>query len=230
METHRAKRRLGLTRPSGVAKRGKVTLAAGGYVRATGRLGGAGEVKFHDSNIASANVPVGGVVNSSINLIPVGTGENNRVGRKFTIRHIGMRGAFKLPSTIVPASTSDIVRIILYVDKQTNGATIAVTDLLETANEASPYNLANQNRFRILMDRRVLLDAQCGAWDGTNNEYGEVNKLVQLSKSVTIPIEYSATAAAITGVRSNNVGYMVIALKGLISSQILRWRVRFTDA
>lgn len=53
------------------------------------------------------------------------------------------------------------VRIMLVIDKQTNGAIYANTDLLEdvTVNDniVSPRNLDNKHRFQILYDRTHML-------------------------------------------------------------------------
>ncbi len=186
------------------------------------------ELKFHDVDLDDATVAAGANVTPSINLIAQGTDETERIGRKFTIKSINWRFQVSLPATTGAASTKDTIRVLMYLDKQANGATAAALDVLETADFQSFNNLSNKNRFRTLMDRTYDLNATTGGGDGTTEDYGSMSINDVLFKKVNIPIEYNATAATLTGITSNNIGVILMSSAGIggFKSKI---RLRFTN-
>ena len=108
----------------------------GGYYGRYDSHGGrnwSGEYKFHDLAVTDAVIASTGQVTPSCNLISQGVTESERIGRKCTIKKIDWRIAMRKNSG-GDLNGSDVVRLILYVDKQCNGATIAVTDILENAD------------------------------------------------------------------------------------------------
>lgn len=239
----RAYRRRGFTRPYAAYRgaavgraRARATLRGryAGYYRKSGYYGRfrntGGELKFHDVDNDDAVVDSGGSVTNSINLIAQGVTESTRVGRKCVIRGINWRGEVFLPVTTVTSETSDVVRLIMFLDKQANGATAAVTDLLETADYQSFNNLSNKNRFTVLYDKMVAINSIAGGGDvgGANSNWGAVNRTFSFYKKCSIPIEFSSTTGAITEIRSNNLGILYIGKNGLagVASKI---RLRFSD-
>ncbi len=194
-----------------------------------GRYSNGGEKKFLDSVVDDAVIATGGLIFNSVNKIPQGTTESERVGRKCTITNIGWKMSINLPATTAAANTSDIVRVIMFIDKQANGATANVTDILESADFLSFNNLANTSRFRTLMDRTYALSSKAGGGDGTTEDYAEEEITDSFYKKCHIPIEFDSTAGAITEIRSNNVGILVISKAGVagLNSKV---RVRYSDA
>jgi hypothetical protein len=188
------------------------------------------ELKFLDVNIASATVAAAGsIVNSGTLLVVAqGTGESGRVGRKITIRKASMRAIVALPATSLPADTGDLVRVILYCDKQCNGATAAVTDILESTDILAFNNLANKGRFRTLLDKTVALNSQGGSWDGTNDQYASYRTSWSKYLDLNIPIEYDNTTGVISEIRSNNIGCLVISHAGRATIE-LQFRFRYSD-
>lgn len=206
-----------------------------GYVRTGGYYGRFStfgrykpELKFHDVDLDDSVVAVGANMTSSINLIAQGVTESTRVGGKCTIRSINWRFNLSLPNVNQGAGTGDIIRVILYLDKQCNGATATGTDLLETSDYQSFNNLANKGRFKILMDRTYSLNYAAGAWDGTGTDYAQVLLSDSFYKKCSIPIEFNSTTGAITEIRSNNIGVALVGAAGLggFNSKI---RLRFSD-
>lgn len=113
--------------------------------------GSSEEVKFFDTtNTGTALATTGVITNSSLNLIPQGILENNRIGRKCTIKKIQFRGVIQFNSSTT--ESGEVVRIMVVWDKQANGAAATITDILETADEKSFNNLSNKNRFVTLKD------------------------------------------------------------------------------
>ncbi len=190
-----------------------------------------GEIKFHDLDIDDAVVSTGGTIaEDSCLTIAEGNGESDRIGRKITVRSIHWKYSMQMPNQSQAANASEDLRIILYLDKQTNGAAATVLNILESADYQSFRNLSNSGRFQILHDRTYSLNAQGGGGDGTTNFTTEVTRSVTWSKQVNIPIEYdnSATTGVITSMRSNNIGVLTISRDGrpVLDSKM---RIRYTD-
>ncbi len=214
------------------AAKHRVRRAQRGYLRTGGfygRYSNGGEKKFFDSVVDDAVIATGGLIFNSVNKIAQGTTESERVGRKCTIVNIGWKMSITLPAATNSSNTSDIVRLIMFIDKQANGATATVTGILESADYLAFNNLANKSRFRTLMDRTYALSAKAGGGDGTTEDYAEEEITDSFYKKCRIPIEFDATLGAITEIRSNNVGILVISKAGLagLNSKV---RVRFSDA
>ncbi len=177
-----------------------------------------GETKFHDVDLDDAVVASAGTVTPTVNIIPSGTTESDRDGRKCTITAINWRYNLNLPEIDAAANpaASDIVRVIMYLDRQANGATAAVTDILESADYQSFNNLANTSRFLTLYDKATPVNYQTLASDGA----GVVSSAQVLTwhtfyKKCNIPIEFSSTTGAITEIRSNNIGVLLISSSGV---------------
>ncbi len=191
------------------------------------------ELKFLDTaKGATTTSATGAIFDESLNIIVQDTGESERVGRKVVIEAIHMEGIVKIPTTATAADTSDYVRIIVYLDKQTNGLAATVTGILETATVLSFNNLANKSRFLTLMDHRVSISCTAGSGRGTTDtlSYGEGQEHFSWHKRCKIPIEYdnSATTGAITTQRSNNIGVLVISGEAR-ASVAYNVRIRFSD-
>lgn len=210
-----------------------------GYNRTGGFYGrfskSGGELKFHDVDIDDGSIAQNGTVlnTGSINLIAQGTGESQRIGRKCTIRKIGWRYTLTLASTATPAGQESI-RVILYLDKQANGVTATVSGaggILAADNWQAFHNLANTSRFVTLMDRTHDLNPSGGAGNGTANDTINTVRSYRFFKNCNIPLEFSSTAGAITELRSNNIGVIVLAKNSnAVGSIDSKMRLRFSDS
>ncbi len=205
-----------------------VTRTGGFY----GRFSNGGELKFHDVDLDDAVISATGTVTASVNLIAQGVTESTRVGRKCVIKSIMWRGQYSLPEQDAQTTPqdADTARIIMFLDKQANGATAAVTDILESADFQSFNNLANSGRFVKLLDKNVDLNVLALGSDGAGViSSGAVNKSFTFYKKCNIPIEFSSTTGAITEIRSNNIGVLLLSRTGAMgfASKI---RLRFSDS
>ena len=107
-----------------------------GRYRATDRFarngGRQAELKFHDLDVDDATVAAGATIaQDSCNKIAQGVTEITRVGRKCTIRMINWRFNIFM-NAAATTNTGDVVRVILFLDKQCNGATAVTTDIVAT--------------------------------------------------------------------------------------------------
>lgn len=211
---------------------GRIRGAQRGYVRTAGYYGASGtnlELKFHDVDSDNAAIGTAGDIEATINIIPQGITEIERIGRKCTLKAINWRYTLYLADQDAAAvvKESDTARLILYLDTQTNGATAAVLDILETANFQSFNNLVNKGRFQILMDRTEDLNVLAMASDGTGLMSNGANRVSRsFYKKCNIPLEFSADTGALTEMRSNNIGLLAISRRGTVTLDS-KFRLRF---
>ncbi|CAN8138855.1 Coat protein (modular protein) [uncultured Thiomicrorhabdus sp.] len=205
----------------------------GGIYRKAGYYGRyrrpAQELKWFDTAKSAATVASTGVIwEDSINHLTQGAGESARIGRKATLTAVNFRAVVQLNDTTTVGNTDDGMRIILYVDSQTNGAAPAITDILETAEYLSFNTLVNTGRFRILMDKYIDISATAGAYNGASETSMQVAKTVTFYKRCQIPLEFDGATGAIAELRTNNVGILAITDAGLMTLRT-NCRVRFSD-
>lgn len=188
------------------------------------------ELKFHDVFPTDVIVPTTGVVHTSMVLIPQGTTQKERLGRKAIIRSIAFRLILSVPLVQGQADIPDgeVFRIILFIDKQCNGANAAVSDILITTAIEGYRNMANIGRFTILCDKHVTINRTVAMADGTNTSSSPlVYRRIKGYYKLNLPIEYSGTAGSITEIRSNNIAWLFITQSGEGGVSVGSVRVRF---
>ncbi len=137
------------------------------------------EVKFHDLDIDDVAIAAAGTITPSVVLIAQGTTDSTRDGRKVTVTNIGWKFLISMEDAQTPGS-GDVVRVILYHDKQANGAAATVSaavdadGILDVSDFQSFNNLANSGRSRTLMDRTYDIQRTAAEGNGTTYQYGEV--------------------------------------------------------
>ncbi len=190
-----------------------------------------GELKFFDLDLDDAVVAAAGAVTDSINKIAQGVTEVTRVGRKAFIKRIRWSFNYTLPEqdAVADPASGDVLRVIVYKDKQANGATAAVTDILESADYQSFLNLANSMRFVILTDKTYSINYATMNSDGAGvTSQSSVIRSGTWFKTCNIPLEFNASTGAITEIRSNNIGVLLISKNGICGFQS-KLRLRFKD-
>lgn len=207
------------------------TRTGGYYGRFAGKADG--ELKFFEQVVDDATVAQGGTIQTagSINDIPQGVTESTRVGRKCTIKSIHCRMLISLPTQDANATPAlgDSLRYVLYMDKQCNGATAAVTDIFEQNDFHSFRNLANSGRFVILKDTIYNINYAGLASDGAGVvSQGSVTKQLKFNVKCNAPIEFNSTTGAITEIRSNNFGVCLFSSSGVLGF-FSNMRLRFSD-
>lgn len=116
------------------------------------------QCKVADHNWTKYAVNNGGHANR-LNYITKGTGRQNRVGNRITMKSIEIRGHLNLSgnNSILP---NEIVRILVVYDKQSNNTTPAYSSIIENLSNTSITesttigfpNMNNSERFEILKD------------------------------------------------------------------------------
>lgn len=110
------------------------------------------DVHAIDQNFSNAVISTGTI--QPILNVAIGDDWFNRDGNAIKIKSLYIRLAMNVATS---ATANQIVRFILFVDKSSNGALPAVTDVLSAANVNAPLNYLNKGRFYILRDRTYAL-------------------------------------------------------------------------
>jgi len=157
------------------------------------------EKNFLDRQLTASAISSSGSLFSLI-LMAQGDTSNLRQGDQVKLVHIRYDGTFKIHASAAQSN----LRIIIFVDKQANGALPTVANVLAdaTANDAivSGYNTDNKYRFRVLYDKVVQLD-QAGKQSGRRS----------FRKKLNLRIRYGTNAGDITDLNSANLCFLIIS-------------------
>lgn len=197
----------------------------GRYNRMSLRNSSVSELKYIDTAINATAASTGTLLPASGTLVPiaVGTGPSQRIGRQVRVKSIN---AYLTLTKNVSDKSTDVIRLILLLDTQCNGAVPTVTDILSTANVNSFRNMANSKRFVVLKDTEQTITSS--TYYGTN--FGPVTRQLDIFRKVNYPIEYDQTlnTGAITTIRSNNLILLAISAYDTVSV-IGTVRIRYDD-
>lgn len=173
------------------------------------------EFKYKDTSSAVANASTGNLY--IMNGIAKGDGVSERIGRKVTVRSIQLRGYL---ATNTVTATMDVVRVIIFVDRQVNAVAPTVAEVLQTATFEQFRNLENRARFRILFSKAYAV----------GNQYCQSYVPIDWYKKISIPTIYSGTGATSASITTNGLYILLICEEATNPSRhSLRWRVRYTD-
>ena len=204
------------------------------------------EKKFLDMNIGTIAAPIsidatytvlsGTISAGSFLGIVQGTTESQRIGRKVVITdlhwYIRLQRPNAAPTTTNRSDeTASTCRIVLYIDKQCNGAAATGSQLFQIDDFLSFRNIENTGRFVILHDRKYSVPQQLYmTHDGTNDiqALGDTFQWREIHWKGFLPIEFNSTTGAISEIRSNNICAMVVAEDNGGSTQMVsRLRIRY---
>lgn len=218
--------------------RGAITRAQRGYVRKAGYYGrfnraAGNELKFYDETVGASVITTGGVTDTSMNNIPEGTGQSERLGRKCTVTSVHVRGTILLPAQTAATSTSNRVRVSIVWDKQCNGAPATWAGAggpYESNSVDSFRNLENSSRFVVLATKLITLNAMGATASGAAYTFNEVTKPFEFNLKINIPLEFSGATGGLSEVRSNNL-FICSASEdtGTVSTIQYQSRLRYKD-
>jgi len=175
----------------GARKRRRITSGSRSTYKTVPRTRGvydAGEMKYFDTFVASANLRVGVDWTGSeldpatyLNLCnPIqGAGINQRIGKMAKLYKIKVKGFLVAPAQQNAANglAGQAIRVLLVQDMQSNSTQMTGTQLMtSTALGARVAVQAYQNsdnfgRFRVLKEKMVVINAQCVDYDGNANQH-----------------------------------------------------------
>lgn len=164
----------------------------------------------------------------SFNIIQ-GTGDGNRTGNFIEIKKVVIRFNGSIP---VGTPNSNF-RVIIFTDKQVNGATPAITDVIETGTGGmmAGYNddlviQVGGPRFKILMDKLYTVNCGAGAADASST-----TTAYTFTKVLNGPfkVHYDTTTGAIADIVSGEIFIATVA-NGTNAVVACSAQITFVDA
>lgn len=182
-----------------------------------------GEFKFKDTTVS-----VGLNTTPSftpINLTASGAGVDQHQGREIVMKSVQIN----LVATATPTTgLSQIARVMLVYDRQTNAGTPTITDILTSNSVTAPRNLNNRHRFKIMWDQLVVLPERI-----TATQSGPLEVPLRYYRKLRHPVEYNETATAT--IDAINTGSLILVTTAEIASGTTdgtldgQARIRFWD-
>lgn len=177
---------------------------------------------------------VGGANDGNLLRIAQGTGANDRIGLKIVLKSVQLRCTLFMDAYANPVQPviNSVVRIVCFMDTQTNGALPLMAQLWETpGNYFTAPNIANATRFTILKEWLLEMNNPTLVYDQGSGNFGSSAWFWQTkwNKKFDIPIEYSSTTGAIAEIRTNSIWLCTIASSNNQMKLQGRVRVRYTD-
>jgi len=192
------------------------------------------EKKFKDTplNAAMLEFSTAGVVQNSFVTMQGGSDNGERIGNRITVTNINAHlCAITGTNASNPGLDNTVVRVILGIDKQCNGANTVIGDVLQSASPYAFRNMYTLNRFVILKDKLFVMDPQ--VYVSTPN-VSQVGRVLKFSWKGQLPIMYSDNTASIGNIETNNIFLLVVtdrtATAGQTDGMVGTVRVKYTDA
>jgi len=160
---------------------------------------------------------------------------NQRDGRKVQVLAIKIKGFLRVPgvSDVTAGQSGTHCRIIVYQDKQTNGAQAQGEDVMEgvASNAVNSFqNPANFGRFNVLKDKTYSLHPVVSTYDGTNIEvFGRTvpfKYMIKFKKPVIV--HYNATTTATITAIVDNSFHLIANCNVITVAPTIQYVVRTT--
>lgn len=239
------------------AKSKRQKLNQGGYIQRGGFYGkqnraNSKELKFYDSSnlglAADQQVTAAWKGFTVMQDVLLSTEPNGRIGRRIDIKKINIKATITLGARSIDQQgvqvaerSKDEVRIVVVLDKQSNGTDPAPTEIFKEHHILSYRNLSNVDRFKICYDKIHKLEATPVGGLGNTTAMGFITggdfKHISIQKKVNTPIYFEGGSSSVTGLIKSNKYYIfwighhvVIPAEPLLtmSSLELRVRIRYT--
>lgn len=134
------------------------------------------------------------------------------IGRKVVVKSLECIGEIKLPAQN-NGDNPVVVRVVFYVDHQTNGAATLTGELFQDNDFFSFLNLSQGKRFTIIYDKVIKTAVNGGAGSSAPGDLitfaGDV-VIFRFKKKLNLPVMFSSTGVNIANITSNNISMMVI--------------------
>lgn len=195
------------------------------------------EKKYYDNLISIVTCTAAGNVLKSaaiddtmIGPVQIGTADNQRIGRKITLRNVNCHLLLTLPATTNGNDSADSVRIIVAIDKQCNAAAPPLTTIFEQASDMHSFrDMQSIQRYDFLYDKMHDINATAGGGDGTTIDTFLKMKKVNMYLKCNYQIMYAGTAGTVADLTSNNLFILVISEAGKVKVEGT-CRIRYQDS
>jgi len=154
------------------------------------------ELHYKDNSL-NPTINSSGSVTWVTNALAQGDAVANRTGNSILLKTIFLRGTINMSTS----ATSTFVRLIFFLDKENDGATPAVTDVLQSADYKSNYNLLHSKRFVMLYDRTHTFDVVTGP---------RIKPFKLMLKPPMTHLKFGGTSGNIADARENHIFLLAI--------------------
>ncbi len=170
-----------------------------------------------------------------------GNGIENRVGQKVFVHKITVRGIMYIADQtdlVAYAHNPSDIRMILYIDQQTNATQAQAEELISSATTVGDaihmfQNTANFGRFRVLRDKIFPLTITNGTFDGTNIESASMGREFKWTVKFRKPLQvrFNATNGGTVADIVDNSFHMIAHAMDIGTQPFLLYKTRvvFTD-
>lgn len=148
-----------------------------------------------------------------------GTGVSNRTGNSIKLKSLHDKMILQVNSA---ATTHNVARIILFIDKDSRGSAPTGADLLvSTTDINSPINLFNGKRFIVLFDKHYTVSPATS---------GQSAFTINYFKKFNMDITYQASGGSVADSDTNNI-YLCTLCSSATNPPTLAYysRLRFID-
>lgn len=170
----------------------------------------------------------------ALNAIARGDGESDRDGRKVRLNSLLIQGHVNFYSqSAASPEGGHYARLLLVLDRQTNGAQMDDTDCLKNPSNndldiSAVKNLQNAARFAILEERIIGQHSPTAVWNGTNSVNSQVQVPFKIYKKLAQTVHFlSGTTAAVSNIADYSLHLICIGSTGLSGNLQYVSRIRF---
>lgn len=172
-----------------------------------------------DTTLTSAQANSDPSTAACLNAVAQGDAQNQRNGNKIIVKSLQING-FIVPKPLSAQASANrgvIFRMIVYLDKQTNGSQNPANQLITTGTYLvnSVRNLEWSNRFRVLADTRIPI-----TWDNSFNDAGTTGTEggpavpFNIFKKMNLPVQFKGTGATIADIIDNSLHILFVSTLG----------------
>ncbi len=194
------------------------------------------ERKFHDVPQAVTNIDTSAspLITSVVAGVVQGTTAQTRIGTKLFAWDVAVRGEIKYSP--VSLRNSDVIRVMLVVDKQSNGDNLLLSEVLDlgAGNDTFAFrNIENMKRFTILGDKTIHMNINGGSYTGA--AAGNVEKTIPFgfykkwASGLKVMYKTGNSDGSNGGIVDNNVWVIVFSRESAICTVQYETRMRYTD-
>lgn len=189
------------------------------------------ELKYLDTAYAAVALTAGATAPmGSLVMMAQGLTASTRVGQSITVRSVQLSLSFNTEQ-FIGVVNSAIIRVVLVLDTQANGAVANETDIFANASDVNSLRTIGEvHRFKILMDRKLVANAPGLAWNGSAEVSSSLHKTLKFYKKMKTKIHYTLNAGNITDVSQNNISLFIYSDVILPLTRVSGTaRIRYTD-
>lgn len=157
---------------------------------------GGKEKKYIDVNLGGEEFSTTGSI-TFINPVNTSSDFTNCIGRSYVVTSVQIKGNIAVGAT----PTASTVRYLVVYDKNTNGATPAITDILTAANADGLVNMNNRDRFVIVADVMEYVEAA-----------GKSNIPVDLYRKCSLQVDKLTSASTVAAIGSGGFFFVTVGV------------------